>query len=266
MSLAQLRRSLLDLRATVLWFALGVTAYALFLVAFWPTVKSNAAMYAELLKAFPEAMVKAFGITGDLGSYTGFLGTEYLNLMWPIIAAAFVIVTASAFVAGEVDRGTVELWLSVPARRWRLLAAKEVAVLAGIMVLVAITLASLVVGGWLVGAELTASGLAALGLVLTAFCAAVGGYTALLSALLSSRATAAGIATGVTFASYLAGVLAGLSTNVEYLKYVAFTTALRPQAALQGEEYAGGAIVLGTVGLICALASLAAFERRDANP
>lgn len=265
MSLPQLRRTLLDQAWTTLWFAVGVAGYGVLIVLFWPTMKKSEVLYEQLLKAFPEAMVKAFGIEG-MGKFTGFLGTEFLNLMWPLIVAVFVIMTASLAVAGEIDRGTIELWLSVPERRWRLLLAKIAALLVEIIALSVATVLSVAAGALLVGEELPLSGLLAAGVVLASFCIALGGYAVLFSSAMSSRGAAAGLAAAVTFASYLAGVLSGLGTDAERLKYLSIVTAFHPQRALEGGEYLGDVLVLLGIGVACAIASLVVFERRDANP
>lgn len=265
MSLPQLRRTLLDQRWTTIWFAAGIAGYGVLIVLFWPTMKKSEQLYEQLLTAFPEAMLKAFGIEG-MGRFTGFLGTEYLNFMWPLIAAVFLVMAASSAVAGEIDRGTVELWLSVPVRRWRLLLAKQVALLLEIVVLSAATVLSVAVGAVLVGEEIPRGGLVAPAVVLASFCIAVGGYTVLFSSLVSSRGAAAGLGAAVTLASYLAGVLSSLSPDVERLKYLSLVTAFHPQRALEGGEYAADVLILIAIGVVCAALSLVVFERRDANP
>ncbi len=265
MSLPQLRRTLVDARWTLLWFSAGLVAYGVLIVALWPTMKQNAQLYAQLLRAFPEAMLKVFGIEG-MATFTGFLGAEYLNFMWPLIAAVFLVMTASAFVAGEIDSGTVELWLSVPDERWRLFAAKLGAFVLQALVLSAATSLSLALAAALWGETLRPEVLVALTVVLASFSVAVGGSTALFSSATSSRGAAAGLAAGVTFASYLAGVLSGIDKDLEGLKYLSIVTAFHPQRALEGSWSAAEALVLVAIGLACALASLVIFQRRDAAP
>jgi ABC-2 type transport system permease protein len=265
-SFPQLRRSLLDEAWTVLWFALGIAAYTLLIAAFWPTAKNNAELFSSYISQFPEAFIKAFGIA-DITRFEGFIGAELLNFMWPLIVLVFVIMSASSFVAGEIDRGTVEWWLSVPVSRWRLLAAKQVALVVAIAVLAAVTVGLIAAAGRLSNESLSAGGLLGAGLVLASFCVAVGGYATLFSSLFSSRGSAAGLAAGVTLASYLAGVLSGISKDVEWLKYVAITSAYHPQQALSaGGADAGEVAVLLAIGLLCAAVALVVFQRRDANP
>ena len=266
MSLPQLRRSLLDERWIVLWFGLGLAVYGLFVASFWPTFKQNVAAYAQFISAFPEPLIRAFGIS-DFSRFTGFIGTEYLNFMWPLIACVFVIMAGSATVAGEVDRGTVELWLSVPQSRWRLLAAKHAAILAGIAILAAVTAAAVALAARVSDETLAVGGLLAMGIVQASFCIAVAGYSVFFSALVSSRGAAAGLAASVTLASYLAGVVSAFSSDVDWLRYVALTSAFHPQQALvDGHVEAGEVAVLLVLGLTGSLGALVAFQRRDANP
>src|SRR5690606_36024918 len=95
------------------------------------------ASFQEIIDRFPPALLAAFGI-GDLTSFPGFIGAEFLNLMWPLIVGIFVIMTGAGLVAQEIERGTVEFWLSVPETRMRLLLGKVVAfaLAAGVLVLV----------------------------------------------------------------------------------------------------------------------------------
>ncbi|OLC52877.1 MAG: hypothetical protein AUH85_15545 [Chloroflexi bacterium 13_1_40CM_4_68_4] len=266
MSLPMLRRAVLDERGTVFWYSLGVFVYVVIVLQFWPTAKRNADLFAQYITSFPKAFLEAFGVT-DFTSFPGFVGAELLNFMWPLIASVFVVMAASAVVAGEVDRGTVELWLSVPERRWRLLAAKLAALVVGIVVFAAASMGAVAVGGALVGETVSTSGALAATGVLVAYCAAIGGYTALFSAASSRRGAAASLAATITLASYLASVIAGLSPDWDALRYVSLMSAYHPQRALAqgtvpGEEIAA----LLSVGIACAVVALVVFERRDVAP
>lgn len=265
MSGAQLRRSLVDLRWTVAWYSGGVVVYALIIAAFWPAMQKNANVFQQYLEQFPEAFMKAFGID-EMMTFAGFLGGEMVNFMWPLVITIFLVMAASAAVAGEIDRGTVEMWLSAPVARWKLLAAKLAALLVGSVVIVAATVLSLPLSALLAKETLSASGLAWCAAVLVSFCVAVGGYSALLSSLVSSRGLAAGAAAGITLVSYLAGAIGLLSADVEWLKYVAITTAFHPQQALVDSPAAAEILVLLAIGLVSAAAALVVFQRRDAAP
>lgn len=266
MSRVMFLQALRDLRWSAFWYALGLALYGILILSFYPTVRENTGLLQQYMQTFPRAMTEAFGIT-DMTSLEGFIGGEYLNVMWPLIASIFVIMAGAATVAREIERGTIELLLSVPESRTRLLASKLAALLAGMVALVAATLAALALGARLVDETLGLANLLALGAVLVSYTIAVGGYSALLSAFFKERGKPAGLSAGFTLAFYLAWVISGLSNDWEWLRNVSIFTAYEPQAALASAEVELSrlAVLLG-VGLICSVAALFVFRRRDAAP
>jgi ABC-2 type transport system permease protein len=264
MSLVMFRQAIKDLRWPVFWYALGLAVYAVLILSFYPTVRENAASMSQLMDAFPKAIMDAFG-AGDMASLAGFVGGKFLNVMWPVIVGVFVIMAGAATVAREVERGTIELLLSVPESRTRLFAAKLGALFAGILVLVAATVGALWLGALLVEETLEVGNLLALGAVLTSFAVAVGGYTVLLSSFSKDRGKPAGIAAGITLAFYVAWVVSDLSEDWGWLSNFSIFTAFDPQRALASGEIEPlhlGALL--AVGLVCALAAAVVFRRRDA--
>ncbi|ACZ39201.1 ABC transporter permease subunit [Sphaerobacter thermophilus] len=262
MSVVMLRRATRDLQFTVLWYGLGLFLYGVFILLLYPTVRDNTEMLDQYLQAFPPAVQAAFGIS-DMGTFAGFVGAEYLNVVWPLIVGVFVIMTGAGLVAQEIDRGTVEFWLSVPETRTRLLLGKLGAFLAGIVALVAITLLGLVIGGALVGEAIGPAPLLATGVVLLSFPVAVGGYSVLLSSLSSDRGRPAGLAAGITLLFYVLWVVSSLSERWDWLRYLSIFTAFEPQEALASGTIPIGVLVLFAIGIVSALGALVIFERRD---
>lgn len=266
MNLAMLRRALKDLRWTIAWYAGGIAIYMLVMTAFFPTVRDNAEQFQSMMQAYPEVFMEAFRVT-DFTTLSGFIGAEIFSALWPIIAAIFVILTGAATVALEVERGTIELWLSVPERRSRLLLAKVAALLIGILLLVVATLVSLAAGVAAIGEAVPVAGFLAMGVVLIAFEAAIGGYAVLFSVFFSERGKAAGLAAAVTLAFYIASIVAGLSERWSWLEHVTIFTAFQPQRALEsGRVPLLDTLVLLAIGAACTAAAALAFERRSIAP
>ncbi|MBX6341138.1 MAG: ABC transporter permease subunit [Thermomicrobiaceae bacterium] len=264
MSVVMLRRALKDLRRGVLSYSLGAAVYGILILLFYPTVRRNAESFQELLKAYPKTLLEAFGVTTAFTSIGGFVSGEYLSFIWPLIASIFAVMAGSAVVAQEIDRGTAEFWLSVPESRARLLAAKLVALLIGIVALALATVVALAVGAALVGESFSTRGLLALAVLLVAFTVAVTGYAALFSSLSSTRGRPAALAAGLTLAFYLASIISGLSARFDWLRYLSIFTAYVPERALtEGTVPVLEVAALLALGLACALASLAIFQRRD---
>jgi ABC-2 type transport system permease protein len=258
-----LRKALRDLRWTVFWYAVIGVGYTATIASYYPYVRQNTETMTAMLKTYPRSLIEAFGIR-DMATYGGFVGSEVMNVIWPVLMAAFVITTASAAVAQEIEHGTFEIWLSVPAGRVRLLGAKLVALAAAIVLLVAATVAVVGLAAPLVGASVSVAGVVETGVVMTVFLATIASFTALLSAVTSHRAHAAGIAAAITLASYLAWVVSKLGENLGWLANLSIFSAYDPQRALQtGELDATRLLVLLGITVACTVAALLAFRRRN---
>ncbi|HET8522586.1 MAG TPA: ABC transporter permease subunit [Thermomicrobiales bacterium] len=264
MSLVMFRQAIVDLRRTVLWYAIGTAAYAAMILSIFPTLRGNSRQMQDYLDSMPDALIKAFGIA-DITTLPGFLGAEYLNLVWPIIAAVFAILAGSAVVAREIDQGTVELWLSVPESRARLLWAKLGAVALGIIAIVIATIVTIVLGATLIDETVSASAIIATTGVLAAFTLAIGGYAAFFSSWMSERGKAAGLAAGLTLVFYALWIVASLSNTLHSLRYVSIFSLYDPQTALATGDIPWAKIaVLLVIGVVGAVAAVKIFQRRDA--
>ena len=132
-------------------------------------------------------------------SLAGFLGTEYLN-WWPLMAGIYAFMFCSGIVAREVERGTMELLLSHPIPRYRVVVSKFVSFLAIVGILVVCSVLGIAAGLLTVDEELniwrvflvTVQG----GLVVVSIAA----YSLLLSCLLLDPRKAMPMAGGLTAA------------------------------------------------------------------
>ncbi len=267
MSTIMLRRAIKDLRWTILWYALGVAVYSLAIMSVYPTMRRNAQSFQDILKTYPDAFLKAFGVSTNMFEMAPFISAEFLNVIWPLIVAIFVIMTGTAAVAQEIERGTVELWLSVPESRARLLSAKIASLVLGIVVIAVVTVIAIEVGALMVGESFGISRLMALVPELLAFPVAVAGYSLLFSSFASERGKVAGLAAVVTLAFYLMWVFAALVESLSWLRYLTIFTAYKPQQALESGVVSWIQILaLLAIGLVGAIGAMVIFQRRDANP
>jgi ABC-2 type transport system permease protein len=264
MSSVMFWRAMKDVRWTLAWYAFGLLVYSVLIISIYPMFKDMMSTFENLLDQYPEAVLVAFGLQGDLATFQTFIGVEFINVIWPLIVAIFVIMAGTATVAQEIERGTADLWLSVPEDRWRLLGSKVVVLVLGIVILVAVTVISLGVGAAIVDAHLGFSALIAASLVMICYPFAILGYSVLLSSLFSERGKAAGIAAGITILSYLSWLVGGLVDQWSWLKYISPFTAYKPQFALDhGQVPVLEVLVLLALGLAGVAAALVIFQRRD---
>jgi len=258
-----IRRSLWDLLWTTLAYALVAALYATAILAYFPYVRDHAASFSKLLDAYPRSLTTVFGIS-DFASFGGFIGSEVFNLIWPVLAAAFAITAGSAVVAREVEDGTADLWLSVPAQRAALLGGKLAGLGLAIVALVAASLVPVAAGAELFAAHVSVGGVLSMGVVMAAFLLVVAAYSALLSAFSSDRGRATGLAGGLSLAFYLAWIVSRLNPDWHWLGNLSIFTAYEPQRALEtgGVDVVHVAVLLG-ITAAAAAAALAVFQRRD---
>jgi len=261
------RKALWDLRWATFWYALGLALYIVLLAAFYPATQELGAQVEELLRTYPEALLRAFGIDSEVGTLTtfaGFMHAQVFGLLWPLVAAIFVIMSGAATVAQEVERGTADLWLSVPASRPLLLSGKLAALLFAILVVVVVSVLTLLASAWVLAVEFSLIAALQLGIVLFTFLVAIAGLSVLSSSLFSERGKAAAMVAALVLAMYLAWVIAGLSDRFSWLRYVSLFTAYQPRQALEGRGSSWeGLLALVAIGVGGALVSLVLFRRRD---
>jgi ABC-2 type transport system permease protein len=259
-----LRKALWDIRWTAAWFAVGGAGYVLLIAVFYPTVRQQSAQFASLLATYPKGFLTALGYS-NITTFSGFLGGEALNLFWPIIIGVFATLGGASMVAKEVEDGTSEIWLSVPAARWRLLLGKFVALAIALAATVVACVVIVAASAAFDNATVTASGLAAMSAVMLVFLFVIAAYSGLLSSLVSTRAIAAGISFGITVGFYVLWLVGGLADQWKQLKHFSIFTAYMPQKALDtGTVDVVSLAILLAITAACVAGALVLFQRRDA--
>ena len=150
-----LRRSIADKRISILVYALGVAAYAVLILAIWPSLKNNVDTLNQLWESYPESLRKAFGGENfNFGTFDGFLSVEYFNQMWVIVMVAFSVSIATGSISAEIENGTMELLLAQPISRRSILVTRHLFFDLGILFLIAAPLIPIAVGAPLIGGDL----------------------------------------------------------------------------------------------------------------
>jgi ABC-2 type transport system permease protein len=249
-------------RATLVWtFAAAVLSS--FYLALYPAIGGMEAMQA-LIDALPAELRAIFITEGlDWSTPAGYLNMELFAFVLPFIVAGYGVAAGSAAIAGEEERGTLDLLLSTPVPRWRVVVEKTLVLVLGMIVLVA--------GQW-VGLGLTAlamdididMGMVASGLASGALLGVVCGTLALaLGAVTGRRALSLSIAMATLVLAY---VLNTMSTLVDWLEP---WRPLSPVYHHVGYDPLNNGIdpahasVLVAVALVLVALSVVAFERRD---
>jgi ABC-2 type transport system permease protein len=105
-------KTLRDLRRGFVWWSVGLTGMVALMVSVYPTVRDNPAL-DKLAKIYPDAFKGLFGFGGELdySSPAGYLGIELFSFMVPLLLLIAAIGAGSNAIAGEEERGTLDLLL-----------------------------------------------------------------------------------------------------------------------------------------------------------
>jgi len=256
-------KSLRDQRRSYLGWCVSVLLLVAMYVSFWPSMRDQPSI-GDFLDQMPEAMRNLFAMAGaDMSTPVGFIKVEFLSFMGPILVLLYTILAGSGAVAGEEDRRTLDLLLSTPAPRWRVVLEKAAAMALGTLGLVVLLAAAILVMGAVVDMDLPASKVAVamvhlglLGLVFGALALAIGAATGRL-----------GLSRGMpAFVAVVAYIVNGLGGFVDWMrplqKWSPFYQYAGHDPLVNGLSWPSVAVALGTIVVLVGVAAWA-FERRD---
>ena len=260
---AVLERAVRDRRVSLAWWVVGVVVYCGFIVAVWPVIDGNDD-FEQLYSEMPEALQAMFGADGfnDFTSPAGFLNTYLFSMILPFIFTGLAVSLGASLIAGEEEDGLLDLMLSYPIRRRRVVLEKIAAMGIALFVVGGATIVVLVAAKEPVNLDVGLLGLtsATLGSVLYAL---VHGLLALVAgAWKGERGLASGIGWGVALFGYLLNIVANLDDSLEWLAWFSplhWATAGSPVA---GSIPATFLALVGAAAVLTAL-TLAVFERHD---
>lgn len=257
-----LHRGLTDRRVSLLVYACGLAAYSIFIVAIWSSVKNT--QIEQLWNSYPESLRKAFGASINLGTFDGFFTLEFLNQMWPLVLSVFSIGFATASLAGEVEKGTMEMLLAQPVARRTVVTARHLLYSLTLLALIATTLVPVIVGAPIVGGSISYTGLAALSLQAFLFFAAIGSYSFFFAAIFSSRSLAIFVSAGVLIFAYALDIMSKFNDFINHFHFLSLFNYYDPYRYLHDASFAWGdlAVLAGTI-VISTAAAVLWFERRD---
>jgi ABC-2 type transport system permease protein len=250
----------------------AITSYAgaslfysfLVVVLFQQFMVQHKSFFQQYLTIIPKGLLRAFNAGGDLTTFGGFVGAEYLSFIWVVIVVAFVIPFTSGALASELEQGTLELVLAYPIGRIRFFLSKVAALTIGILVIVGATLLGLWLGAMTQHLYVSPASYAAIGVLAASFALAIAGYGFLFSALASERAQAAGWATALTLVFYAINFAAQNWDQLKGLRPLTIFNYYSPEDAINLGRLDVGAFFL-LIGLALATTAAAAgiFRLRD---
>jgi len=252
-------------KISLVWYVVGMVGLVGITVGVYPSVREGADAFTALLNQMPKGMLSFFGNSdaAQLMSPAGFVNSRLNASIGVIVVIVFAISLGTAAIAGEEDRGTLDLLLANPISRARVVLERVgamgtlIAVVAFATFLVLLVADPLVDLGFSV-VNMVASnvGLALTALVFGTMALAVGGVT-------GRRSFTLGTVSGVTVTAFFVN---GLAPLVDWLRWPRelspFYWLQRSDPLRNGFAWGDDLLMLAVVGGFVAVA-VWGFNRRD---
>jgi ABC-2 type transport system permease protein len=244
-------------RRSLLSWGLPIGLWSAFVVAIYPSVEDA---LGRAISSYPESLKQAFGIA-ELTSVEQYLNAEMLSLIVPLAVGYLAVRSVASGLSGAAESGRLDVLLSAPVSRRRLVASGFAAAAVELAAVLAVSLLICLLGGLLSGAGLS-FGLALAGyanvwplaLLFAAF-----GVVATAWSLRTSVVT--GSVAGVLVAMYVVDLVGRLDTGLDWIRYGSVFR-------YYGRAIEDGIDPLAFVGIAAVALGVAAvgallFERRD---
>lgn len=254
-------KTLHDRRRGAIGWSVGLALLVAIIAAYWPAVRDSPDIQ-DFARNLPDA-IRALAGGGDYGTPAGYLSSELFAFMMPLLFLVVAIGMGARAIAGEEERGTIDVLLSAPITRRRVLLEKVtggLVVLAGLGV---VLFASLVVGSAAVDMGIPAGRLAAISAATVLLALPFGALALALSCATGVRGMAAGIASAAAVAAYLLDALAPLVSSLKGYRDLSPFAWYAGDEVLRGGLTAGHAALLAGVAAALVAVAAVALERRD---
>ena len=260
---ANLEITTLDLsfrRKALLGFTVGLVLYVVVVVVLYPSFK-NSTELDNLTKNSP-GVAALFGISGSLTSPVGWMNANVWANFFPLIVLLLTIGYGASAIAGQEKDGHLELVLSLPFSRHRVVVQKIGALSLQALILCFFTFLAVLTGRWFeldfgIWELSTATvGVLLLGVDFGLLALAIGGGT-------GNRGLALGVASTAAAASYLVSSMAPVVSWLDPAKYLSLFYWSVGDNQLQDGLSVGALAVLAGVGLVLAVAADRLFESHD---
>jgi ABC-2 type transport system permease protein len=255
-------KTIRDLRWPTFWVSLGCGAMTAYFAILFPTYSKIVDMESLLEKMGPAAQLLGAS-AGDANSLVGFLHIELFSMILPAALVAFAAGTASGFTAGEESRGTIDVLLSYPVSRRRVVLEKWLAVVLVCIVCAVVLWVFAIAGAAISASPLPPGPLAAALVMLVLLGLAFGDIALAISAFSGNRGAAIGVTVALMVAMYLVDALSSIVDGLATIRPLSVFRYYMGDDPLRNGVNAGDAVVLAGVAAVFLVVAIIAFERRD---
>ncbi len=258
-------KTIWERRRSTAWWIVGMVSLAAVTIAFIPSVRDDTESFESLIESFPPGLLSVFGIEdpASLVTATGLVNSRLYAGIGPVILAVLGISLGASAVAGEEDRGTMNLLLAQPITRTRLILEKMGAAVVLISLVGVALFATLAAANPLVELEFRYWGMASANIALALFSLVFYTLALAIGAITGNRGLTVGVAAGFTAATFFINGLAPLVDAVSWTRLLTpFHWLQDPNPLANGLAVGSTVVFLATAAGLTGLA-IWGFNRRD---
>ncbi|MFP6581015.1 MAG: ABC transporter permease subunit [Candidatus Hydrogenedentota bacterium] len=254
-----LRHELFSRWGAVLGWGSGLSLFGVLYIAIYPQIADKIGVLADI------SFYQTMGV--DMGSFEGIIASSVI-LNFVVMLGVFVIISSSDTLSGEEDRGTLELVVTMPLRRWHIVTTKSIALAVVILeILVLAGICSVIALIWMknsIAVDVTSAQLFIAVLSCFPITMAILMIGLFFSASMPNRRIASMATTVVFVASYLGEMLARSVDSLEVIRPIFLFHYFDSSANLflRGVQFNDVAILAG-IALVFFVLTLISFQRRD---
>lgn len=214
----------INLKSSILWtFILCAIFLVVFLIYPSLTISDNMKMIDDLIKVFPEDIIKSFNMDiSSISTAFGWLQTEGLIFIY-LVTGAFAAILGSNLILKEEDDKTIEYLNSLPVTRTKIVLSK---ISAGLIYITAMVLFIGIFNyiGLTVNEDINDKTFFYLSLSPLITSLVIFSLSMFIATFTNKTKTMVGISLGIVFGSYILNILSTISESIEFLKYFSIFT------------------------------------------
>lgn len=264
--LGVIKWGLWERRWSIFWWSMGIVAFIVLNLVFYPTIRDQAAEFEKSLAGIPESARSFLSDTGEFVSPAGYLSSQIYYLLLPLLLGILAINLGNSLIGKEEREKTIELLLSRPISRSKLLFAKLIVGIIVLTIVGSVSTLSVVIMAKIVDIQLSS-----INIIMASFASlvlsATFGAVALAITLWGKKARVAsiGIATVVALGGYVLVSLIGLASWLKWPSRLLPFYYYKPAEILLGTYNWNNFLVIVAMLLIPVLISWFIFTKRDIN-
>jgi ABC-2 type transport system permease protein len=255
-------KSLREQRSSLIWWAVGLIALCVFTLSFYPSLSKSPGI-TDFINQAPEWVKSFVGDMADFATPTGYLDGRLFFMMAPILFLIFAISKGSGAIAGEEQAGTLDLLLTNPLSRRRVLLEKAASMVVATLALGVAFWIGLALGALVVGMNISYLNLAyatfscvLLGLLFGAIALTVGSAS-------GRRGLTIGVSAALGVAAFFLNSLVPLAKGLEGLsKLSPFYYYIQAKPLINGLNWVHASVLIVAILFFIGL-SVFLFDRRD---